>query len=1049
MRALITYFIKYPFAGNLLAVVFFLLGWIGISQLNSTVMPQIDPGVITITASYPGASPEEVEKGVSLKIEDNLKGISGVDKITSSSKENTVSIKVSLESGYDGNLALQDVKNAVDGISSFPVGVESISVKKNEFEILALDMTLNGDLSLKTLKTYARQIENDLRGIDGISKVSLSGFPDEEIEISINEEALKAYNLTFDEIYTAVANENIELTGGSIKGEDEELKIRIREKDYYAEQLKDIVIRSKKEGGTIRLMDVCQIKDKWSETPNRAYVDGKPAISISVRHTSREDILSISENLHAYAKTFNAKHDAVSLDVLFDNSSSVRVMLDILLSNGLMGFMLVLLFLSLFLNHRLSFWVALGIPISFMGMFMVAAAYGVTLNKISLFGMILVVGILVDDGIVICENIFQHYERGKSALQAAIDGTMEVMPAVFSAVLTTIVAFTAFFFIEGRLGQFFVELAFVVIFALIFSLVEAFFILPSHVMHSKALKRDKKVSKLEQTTTNAVLWVRRKGFEPISRFSINNKTITAAIAFGVLALTFGALTGGIIISGDSSIDDTNYTNVELEMPAGTPESETLKYLTFIEEAAIKTGKEFQDKSLTGEPVILNIKTDLTSTSVGKITVYIIGSEKRDFLSGEFSNAISKNVGDIPQAERLNFVQESHFGKPISVSLQSSNLDDLNLAKEELKSTLSKIEGLKNVIDNDQLGMREVKLSLKDNAYKLGLNLNAVTAQVRTGFYGKEVQRLQRGIDEVRVWVRYEKSERSSIGQLENMRIRTAAGGEYFLKDIANISFERNLVKINHLNGQREISIEADVTGANVNLGQINSELNENILPALESKYPGLKHRYQGKTEEMAKAGKSAILIAPVFLILIFSIVIFTFKSVSQTILIFTLIPFGFIGVGWGHWLHGIPLDISSYLGMVALMGVMVNDSIVLISTLNEKLKSGEEYLSAIYDTAVSRFRPIVLTSITTIVGLAPLIVSNDPEAGMVIPMAVSMAYGMAVATFLNLLLLPVLLIVVNSLRCRWQYLRTGVMPSRESVEPAVKNGKEFALELSK
>lgn len=262
---------------------------------------------------------------------------------------------------------------------------------------------------------------------------------------------------------------------------------------------------------------------------------------------------------------------------------------------------------------------------------------------------------------------------------------------------------------------------------------------------------------------------------------------------------------------------------------------------------------------------------MTSTSVGKITVYIIGSEKRDFLSGEFSNAISKNVGDIPQAERLNFVQESHFGKPISVSLQSSNLDDLNLAKEELKSTLSKIEGLKNVIDNDQLGMREVKLSLKDNAYKLGLNLNAVTAQVRTGFYGKEVQRLQRGIDEVRVWVRYEKSERSSIGQLENMRIRTAAGGEYFLKDIANISFERNLVKINHLNGQREISIEADVTGANVNLGQINSELNENILPALESKYPGLKHRYQGKTEEMAKAGKSAILIAPVFLILIFQL----------------------------------------------------------------------------------------------------------------------------------------------------------------------------------
>ena len=1039
MKALVAYFIKNPFAGNLLAVVFFLLGWAGISQLNTTVMPQIDPGVITVTASYPGASPEEVEKGVTLKIEDNLKGISGIDKTTSSSTENSAVITVTIESGYDGNLALQDVKNAVDGISSFPVGVESISVKKREFELLAVNMTLNGDLSLKILKSYARQIENDLRGIDGISKVTLSGFPDEEIEISINEEALIAYNLTFDDIYSAVANENIEITGGSIKGSDEELKIRVREKNYYSELLKGIIIRSQNEGGTIRLMDVCKIKDKWSETPNRTYVDGNAAVSITVSHTSREDILSISENLKIYATDFNSKHENVKLDILFDNSSSVRTMLDILLENGLMGFVMVLIFLSLFLNHRLSFWVALGIPISFFGMFMVAAMYGVTLNKISLFGMILVVGILVDDGIVICENIFQHYEKGKSALQAGIDGTMEVLPAVFSAVLTTIVAFTAFFFIEGRLGQFFIELAFVVIFALVFSLVEAFLILPSHVIHSKALKSDKKVSKFESYTTNAVLWIRRVSFEPLSRFCINNKMLTIAITLGVMAVTLGAYQGGIIISGDSSIDDTNYTNIELEMPAGTPESETLKYLAIIEKAAILTGEEFQDQSLTGEPIIENIKTDLTSTSVGKITVYILGTDKRDFQSGEFSNAISRNVGEIPQAERLNFVQESHFGKPISVSLQSSNLEELDLAKEELKSTLSKIEGLKNVIDNDQLGMREVNLSLKPNAYKLGLNLNSVTAQVRTAFYGKEVQRLQRGIDEVRVWVRYEKKDRSTIGNLENMRIRTTTGGEYFLKDIANLDYERNLVKINHLNGQREITIQADITSASVNLGLINAELKEHILPTLEAKYSGLKHRFQGKTEEMAKAGASGILIAPVFLILIFSIVIFTFKSVSQTFLIFTLIPFGFIGVGWGHWIHGIPLDISSYLGMVALMGVMVNDSIVLISTLNENLKSGKDYILSVFDTAVSRFRPIVLTSITTIVGLAPLIVSNDPEAAMVIPMAISMAYGMAVATFLNLLLLPVLLIVVNSLRRRWQYLKTGVMPSRESVEPAVRN----------
>ncbi|MFA8435905.1 MAG: efflux RND transporter permease subunit [Marinifilaceae bacterium] len=1041
MKGLISYFIKYPFAGNLLAVVFLLLGWMGVMQLNSTTMPQVDPGLINVTASYPGASPEEVEKGVVLKIEDNLKGISGVDKITSSAQENSAVISVKLESGYDANLALQDVKNAVDGISSFPVGVENLSVKKVEFEFLAMTLAVSGNLDLRSLKEYARTIENDFRGMDGVSKVSLSGFADEEIEVSLNEEALKAYQLTFDDIYKAVKEANIEKTGGTIRGDDEELRIRVREKEYYADALSDIVIRSGGFNGTLRLADVAKVQDKWSEDPNKTYIDGNPAIVITVKHTSREDILTISEKLNRYTEEFNSRHDSVSIDVLLDNSVKVQVMQDILVSNGWMGFLLVLLFLSLFLNHRLSFWVALGIPISFMGMFMIASMYGLTLNKVSLFGMILVIGILVDDGIVICENIFQHYERGKSALQAGIDGTMEVLPAVFSAVLTTIVAFSAFFFIDGLFGQFFEELAFVVIFALIFSLIEAFLILPAHVIHSKALKADKKESKLEQLSAKGIVWIRGITYEPLLRFCMNNKLVTVAMAVGLFAITIGAYKGGIIISGDNTSDDNDYTNVEVDLPAGTPEGETLAILEKIEEAVQVTAKEFESKSLNGEPVIRSIRSDLNPANKGKITVYLLESQYRDFLSTEFSNALRRNVGPIPQAERVNYVQASHFGKPVSVSLQSTNLEDLEAAKQELKQELNAIEGLKNVIDNDQLGMREVKLNLKESAYKLGLTLDQVTSQVRTGFFGKEVQRLQRGLDEVRVWIRYDREKRSTVGNLENMRIRTADGGEYLLKDIANLEFERNLVKINHLNGQREITVEADITGANVNLGKINDEINQRILPQLKQKYPGLNHRYLGKKEEMGKAVKSVFLIAPAILVLLFSIVIFTFRSVSQTALIFTLIPLGFIGAGWGHWIHGIPLDMPSYLGMVALMGVMVNDSIVLISTLNENLRAGKDFMVAIYDTAVSRFRPIVLTSLTTIVGLAPLILVNSPEANMVIPMAISLAYGLGVATFLNLLLLPILLIVVNSMRCQFKWLKTGVKPARELVEPAVRELK--------
>ena len=1008
MKELIRYFIKYPFAGNLLAVVFMLLGWFGLMQLNSTTMPQVDPGMVTISASYPGASPEEVEKGVVLKIEDNLKGVSGIDKITSSAQENGAIITAKLTSGYDSNLALQDVKNAVDGISSFPVGVENISVKKVEFKFLAMTLGVSGDMDLRSLKSYARKIENDIRAIDGISKVALSGFPAEEIEVSVDEEALKSYRMSFDDIYSAVKDANIDKTGGTIRGKDEELRIRIRDKEYYAQALQDIVVRSGGVKGTVRLSDVASVNDKWSETPDRAYIDGNPAIIITISHTVREDILNISDQLNAYVDEFNSSNGDVKMRVLLDNSVKVGVMQDLLVNNGLMGFVLVLLFLSLFLNHRLSFWVALGIPISFMGMFMVASMYGLTLNKISLFGMILVIGILVDDGIVIAENIFQHYERGKSAFQAGIDGTMEVLPAVFSAVLTTIVAFSAFFFIDGLMGQFFQELAFVVIFALVFSLVEAFLILPGHVIHSKALAREKKESWLEKLSSRGIILIRKVTYEPVLRFCLNNKMATISMALGMMAMTIGAYKGGIIISGDNGVDDKDYVNVTLDMPSGTPEGETFKILERIERGVDLTSKAFKTRSKTGDPVVTSIRTDLGPANKGKVTVYLLKSEFRDFLSSEFSNVLRKNVGEIAEAERVNYIQESHFGRPVSVSLQSSNLQDLEAAKEELKLQLSVISGLKNVVDNDQVGMREVKLSLKESAYKLGLTLGSVTDQVRTGFFGREVQRLQRGLDEVRVWVRYEKDKRSSVGDLENMRIRTKDGGEFLLKDVVWLDYERNLVKVNHLNGQREITVEADITGSDVNLGKINEEINNRLLPDLEKKYPGLNHRYGGKREEQAKAMKSALLVAPAILVLLLSIVIFTFRSVREALMVFSLIPLGFIGVGWGHWLHGIPLDMPSYLGMVALMGVMVNDSIVMISTINDNLRNGINLTSAIYDAAVSRFRPIVLTSLTTIVGLGPLIAVNSPEANMVIPMAISLAYGLAIATFLNLILLPVL-----------------------------------------
>ncbi len=1037
MKRLISYFIKYPVAANILIIMIISMGILGLQSLNSTLVPQVDPGRIIVTASYPGASPEEIEQGIILKIEDNLKGISGIDEITSQSFENSGVVNISLDAGEDADVVLQDVKNAVDGISSFPAGMEPANVKKVEFLAPAVFFAINGDVDLRELKEYAREIEDNLRGIEGISKVELAGFPDEEIEISFREKDLLAYNMTFQEAYNAVKGANIDLTGGTIRGKSEELFIRTKQKKYYAEDMRNIVLRSSADGAVVRLSDVATIQDKWEETPNKTLLNGKPSISIIVRHTTREDIIHISNEIKKYVEEFNAGHKVVRAQINYDLSVEIDSMQSILLNNGIMGFILVLLFLSLFLNYRLSFWVAASIPLSFLGMFLVANFYGLTLNKMSLFGMILVIGILVDDGIVISENIYRHYEEGKSRLQAAVDGAMEVLPAVFSAVLTTVAAFLAFFFIEGVFGQFMVEMAFVVIAALLFSLIEGAFILPAHVAHSKALDKNVKKSKFETAANNWLVNIRDKYFQPMLRWSINHKFLTLLLPVSALIITYGAYYGGIIKSGDSSVRSRDFVQISLEMPSGTPESVTFNHLLELEDAVWKTADELNAKRNDSLKIVTSVQVNQTASNAGMLRVFLLEGEKRNMRSGDFSNAVRKNAGTIKDAERLNFVQESHFGKPVSVSLQSLDLEELDSARTELKAELNKLTGLKNVVDDYETGMREIEITLKEKAYPLGLTLQDVMNQVRYGFFGLEIQRINRGLDLVKVWVRYDKSDRASIGKLENMRIRTGDQSAYPLREIANMKYERNLTSINHYNGKRAVRIEADLLNQDVNLSEIKEEINNNILPALKSKYPGIKEIHGGHSREMEKALGSFLEVIPMILILLLVIITFTFRSFLQTMLVFALIPFGLIGIGWGHAIHSYAIDMPSYFGLIALMGVMINDAIVLISRVNDLLREGKDYAAAVFEATVSRFRPIVLTSLTTIAGLMPLIFSGNTHAEMVVPMAISLAYGLIVSTFLTLAVLPALMTATNNLKVYIRYRMTGVRPDPREVEQAV------------
>ncbi len=1051
MKKILSYFIKYPVAANVFILTFAIFGTVAMFNMKSSFFPLVESRIISIQLIYPGASPQEVEEGIVLKIEDNLKGVSGIERVTSVSSENSANITVEVDKNYKTDVVLEDVKNAVNRINSFPVDMEPPVIFKKENLNRVIIFSVSGhNISLKALKDIAYKIEDDIRGMDGISKVVLHGFPDEEIEVAVNENTLRAYNLTFDDVANAVRRANIDITGGKIRTSEEEYLIRGRYKKYQGHQLNSIIIKSDADGRTVRVGDVATVYDRWSENPNRIEIDGEASVEIEVQTTNSEDFLSASDKLKKYIETFKLKNPDLDVVIVQDRSVNLNERKDLLIRNGMMGMLLVLLFLSMFLNPRMALWVAAGLPVSFWGMFILANIFGITINVISLFGMIVVVGILVDDGIVIGENIYSHYEKGKNAIRAAIDGTLEVLPSIFTAVITTIIAFSTFFFIDGRMGDFFSELAFVVVATLFISLIEAVIILPAHLAHSKALKGQKSQNRVVKAMDSIMYWMRDKTYAPTLHFAIRNRFLIISIAVVMLLLTVGAMKGGVIRSTFFPFIERDNINVTLKMPAGTNEKITEAWIDKIQEAAWKVNADYKAKRADSLDIITHIEKKIGPTTAdGSLNIILLNGETRNIISFEIANAIAKEAGPVIGAELLSYGAGGTFGKPVSVAFLGNNLEELTLAKNELKFELSKLSGLKDINDNDRQGIKEINIVLKDKAYMLGLTLQDVLGQIRSGFFGKEVQRLQRGRDEVKVWVRYNERERSSISNLSEMYITTPSRKKVPFDEIASYSIKRGIVSISHLDGKRQIKVEADLVDENASATDVMEYVKSSILPDILAKYPTVGVLYEGQNREANKTSDSAKKVVPVILFLIIAMIVFTFRSFSQTILLFVLIPFSFVGVAWGHWIHGQSINVLSMLGIIALIGILVNDGLVLISSYNRLLKQGVKVTDAVYEAGISRFRAIFLTSATTVAGLAPLILEKSFQAQFLIPMAISIAYGITIATILTLLLLPVLLVSVNKLKRSLIYLWEGKKVTPEEVEHAIKELKFENDELEK
>ncbi len=1039
MKKAIEYFVKYPILGNSILIMVAIFGMFAFFTTRVTFFPQMPTQFISITAIYPGASPEEIEEGITTKIEDAIKGITNIIRTTSVTKENSTAITVELETGADANAVLQEIQSAVNSISTFPAGMEKLNVYKIEPREFVINFAVYGNKSLRELKAIARKIERDLRADPAISKLTLSGFPAEEIEVSFRENDLLAYGITMEEAARAIAAENVKITGGKIRGKREEFLIRADNKKYYAREIENHVLKSTPDGAIIRLRDVADVKEKWADDPNRVYFNGKPAIAVELQKTNSEDLFEITRVVKEYIKKFNGEHKDVQLGIIRDGSEVVDARIKILESNGFYGMLLVVLLLSLALHPRISFWVSISIPLAFLGMIVIGKVYGLTFNVISLLGMIVVVGILVDDGIVIAENIYSHFEKGETPLQAAINGTHEVASSVISGVMTTLVIFVIFFFLEGKLGDRAVDIGFVVIATLLISLVEAILILPGHIAHSKALKSGKaKTNKILLKSEEFLNKVRDKIYKPFLAFSLKHPWLVLAFPLALLIITVGGLKGGLIKTTFFPQIEFNYFTVSLELPAGTRDTITDSLLISFEDKIWTLNDEYAKEYPDLPPLIVaSLRTIGPTANKGELKVTIAESEHRAWDNEKVRRIVRKKIGTLPYAEKLEVAGMKYFGSPISIALTGENFDQLREAAEIIKAGMAKYPEVKDIVDNDPPGLKEIRIKLNDNAYSLGLTTAYVMGQVRNSFFGTEAQRILRGIDEVKIWARYPEDGRSRIDQLTNMRIHLPNNREIPLSEIADISMHNGVLEINHIDGQRILRIDADVVSAKTSVPQVINQIKADVLSIVQERYPNIAFQFEGESRDSGKTMRSIITTVPSFLILMFMIVVFTFRSFAQAGVVYSVIPFAIVGGMWGHYIQGYVFSLFSAFGAIALMGIVVNDSIVMINTYNQNLRDGMPLKKALTNAGLSRFRPVILTSLTTIAGLGPLIFETSFQAQFLSPMAITIAYGLLVGTTITLIIVPSSLLLLNHFKVKWRAFIGSPVEKPEDVEPAI------------
>lgn len=1064
MKRPIAWMAAHPVASNLLMVFILVAGFVGATTVVTKTFPEFDLGAVQVRVEYPGASPEEVEEGIIQRIEERIESIEGISQINSTASEGVGVVFIELNLGEDTGKRLDEVKAEVDRITSFPVDAERPEVTEVTSRSRVIEIAVHGDAPERTLKELANRIKDDLSSMPEISYVQVSGVRDYEISIEVSNDVLRAYGLSLDDVALAVRRASLDLPGGRVDTDDEEILVRVKGRRYDRDDFAAVIVRGARDGATLRLDQIATIKDGFQDADLVSLYNGDPAALVQVFRTADEQVLDIVDVVDAYLAevAVPSMPKGVQVSVWDDQSDYLVARLNLLRKNGILGLILVLAALTLFLDLRLSSWVAVGIALSFIGTLAVMPWLDASINMISVFAFILAIGIVVDDAIVVGENIFKEREEGAGPLEAAIRGTQRVAVPVTFAVLTTVTAFTPLLFIPGSIGKFLKFVPIVVISVLLFSLIESLLILPHHLSHlpehahSKLPRWLRPVERAQEVVQD---FLRRFIEGPVDRtvrYATAHYGIVLSAGIAVLLVTVGIVGGRYLsfsflprIEGDNVI-------AQIEMPQGTPTERTREVADYVEAVGRRVADSLWAEQGNGAEIVEAVYASVgrypsqdAGPGAGALPTFIesnraevnfrlLDAERRGSLkSADFEKAWRAAVGDLPGPRSLTFSsQVINLGAPVQLELSHPDTAVLRRAAADVQAELALYAGVFDIRNDQDIGKREVELRLKPRARTLGVTLDDLARQVRAAFFGSEAVRVQRGREEVRVYVRLPKAERSNLADIGQYRIVTPAGAAIPLDEVAEVRLGTAPSTIRRVNGRRIITVTAEVDRAVITGSEANAELTGSILPAAQDRYPGLRYGFGGEQREQERALGGIVRGFILALFAMYALLAIPFRSYVEPLIIMAAVPFGFTGAVLGHLLFGLDLGMLSMFGIVGLSGVVINDSLVLLDFVNEQRDSGRPIREAIRVAARARFRPILLTTLTTFLGVFPLIIERSVQARFLVPMAVSLGIGVLFATFIIIVLVPALKMLQHDVGVRfraWRTRRRSGAPSRDAV----------------